>query len=534
MSNEYFANLSLWFWLEIINHLWQSTLFLLLAMISITALKKSPAKGRYTVWLLASAKFALPLSMFAAFGQWLDIGSFLPHTVITEPQLYNSAGLVEIVSTYGTGAQVPILETAPTHNEIYYLLTLVWMIGCFGLFALWGKRSRLFRAILTGGSIPASSRETKLLRRLQRRLGLTSQVNLIISDSVAEPVVWGVWRPTIIIPPGLSKNLTKAEFESILIHELSHIANKDNLICILQMTLCCLLWFHPLVWLVKRRILEERERVCDETVIQHGSKSRIYATGLLKVVRFGLHSQQSAGLASATGADLRKRLELIMINKTKNTKTLRQRWVVGSVLTLLVSVCIAAGFATTRTSSSNPKTEPFTELTVAEQLNIKAGNSSAVVSLVDRTVKEAPLLVSAAQFKAIPADEYRNLIKNTQASDYRVNVVDGKVYTAFIKVRNTTNLSIRQCHLVIPSVGNIVVKLGEHEIKPGESRLLENLVITETWEPDVAERIISEGDSIAIEGVKFADGSGWGSLSSSSQRADEEKMYGIMVTPLNE
>jgi hypothetical protein len=110
MSNEYFANLSTWFWLAVANHLWQSTLFLLLVMISIAALKKSPARARYTVWLVASLKFALPLSVFVAFGQWLDIGSFLPRAVAVEPHFYKSTGLVEIVSTYTTGAMVPLLR----------------------------------------------------------------------------------------------------------------------------------------------------------------------------------------------------------------------------------------------------------------------------------------------------------------------------------------------------------------------------------------------------------------------------------------
>jgi hypothetical protein len=223
-----------------------------------------------------------------------------------------------------------------------------------------------------------------------------------------------------------------------------------------------------------------------------------------------------------------------MINKTKNTKTLWQRWIVGTMLAALVCVCIAASFAATKTSSNNRKSEPSAELTVAEQLSLKSGNSTVAVNLIDRTMKDSPLLISEARFKAIPADEYRNLIKNTQASDYRVNVIDGKVYTASSQCVNTTNLSIRHCHIVIPSVGNIVVKLGGHEIKPGKTRLLENLVITETWEPDVAERIISGGDSINVKGVKFSDGSGWGSLSSSSLMKDEEQMYGIMVTPLNE
>ncbi len=407
MVSEYFANFFSWIWLEAANHLWQSTLFFFLAVTSVAALRNSPAKARYTVWLVASAKFALPLSVFFAFGQWFDVGRFLPHTATIQPQLYNSTKLVEAASFNEISPAASVIETVPTYNEIYFVLTMVWLLGCFGLFALWRKRSRLFKAQLANRSQPATPRELESLKYAQAQVGLTSRVNLIISDSISEPIASGVWKPTIVIPRGLSQKLTRAEFESILIHELSHIANKDNLIYILQTTLCCLLWFHPLVWLIKRRILEERERVCDETVIKYGSQSRIYATGLLKVVRFGLHSHQSPGLASATGANLTKRLEAIMTNKINNTKTLWQKWIVGTMFTALLLVSLAAIFVTTQVSGGNSRKEPFAELTVAEQLNVKT-LSSAAITFKDKTTKDAPLVISEATFRAMPVDEYRN------------------------------------------------------------------------------------------------------------------------------
>jgi len=135
-------------------------------------------------------------------------------------------------------------------------------------------------------------------------------------------------------------------------HELVHIACRDNLVGIVHMTLCCIFWFHPAVWFIKRKLLEERERACDEFVVGRDGGPGGYISALLKVVRFGLSSQQSAGLANTAGANLKKRMELIMKNNTESTSLIRQRLIVVSTTATLAVLCFVAVFAMVRTGSA--------------------------------------------------------------------------------------------------------------------------------------------------------------------------------------
>ena len=98
------------------------------------------------------------------------------------------------------------------------------------------------------------------------------------------------------------------------------------------MGLCCLLWFHPLVWLIDREMLNERESACDEAVIGLGSGCEIYASSLLKVLRFCL-GWKVAGVSYAAGSNLRRRVDRIMANDGDRTLE-KHRVLVGTVARL--------------------------------------------------------------------------------------------------------------------------------------------------------------------------------------------------------
>lgn len=403
--HEQLANLSLWFWIELTNHLWQSTLFLLLIFVIIAILRGATAKSRYTVWLVASTKFAMPLSVFVTLGQWLNLNTFFPYATAVEASISRNVNLVGIASqeSVSTGI-ISITETATKHNEIYCLLTLLWVVGCLSLIALWWRQSQLFKASLGCKNMPTSEREIDLLNDAQARFGLTTRVNLIISDSILEPIVLGVWRPAIIIPTGLSQKLTDDELKMVMMHELSHIARRDNLIGIMQMALCCLLWFHPFIWLIKRKLLEERELACDEAVIRHENEPHIYASGLLKVVQFGLHLHQSAGLANAAGANLTKRLELIMKNKAENTKIRWQQLIVGTTVVALILVCLVASLVTTQASSVKDNLEPEDKAELIQQIQDWADVSYRVVGEND-----SPLKIIEARGKEVSNSQFTKI-----------------------------------------------------------------------------------------------------------------------------
>ncbi len=73
-------------------------------------------------------------------------------------------------------------------------------------------------------------------------------------------------------------------------------------------------WFHPLVWWLGARLVEERERACDEQVVLLSGEPQAYAEGILKVCEFYVASPITCA-AGVTGADLRKRIEGIMASR---------------------------------------------------------------------------------------------------------------------------------------------------------------------------------------------------------------------------
>jgi bla regulator protein BlaR1 len=75
-----------------------------------------------------------------------------------------------------------------------------------------------------------------------------------------------------------------------------------------------LFWFHPMVWWLERRLVDERERACDEEVIRFGSEPQLYTESILKTCEFYIESPLI--VAGVTGSDLKMRVEAIMRGDT--------------------------------------------------------------------------------------------------------------------------------------------------------------------------------------------------------------------------
>ncbi|MGH9823210.1 MAG: hypothetical protein ACREDR_08165, partial [Blastocatellia bacterium] len=52
-------------WLEVARHLWQATLFFLIAMLATALMRRTSARFRYRIWLLAAVKLLLPSLLVA-------------------------------------------------------------------------------------------------------------------------------------------------------------------------------------------------------------------------------------------------------------------------------------------------------------------------------------------------------------------------------------------------------------------------------------------------------------------------------------
>lgn len=350
---------SSWAWPLLVNHLWQATLFSLLVLIVALPLKRAPARVRHSLMLIALIKFAIPAAAVASFINWtgIDVASFfaaengrwssgldispLLSPVASQPVILQ---MVEQATPAAAAEPASIAYTMVIResNYLYIALTACWTIGCALLLCSWLRRRSQLAAAIRAGRILTSGRERKALEHVCLWLGLRRRVRLVVSSKITEPGVWRVLRPIVVLPEGVPGLLSDGELEAVMLHEMVHVKRWDNLTGILQRVVCCVLWFHPLVWLLDKRLTTEREQSCDDAVISLSGASEIYATSIRKVCRYSIGWEMS-GMSSATGSNLKQRIKRIVAVNVKRSPSLAHWMIVGAMCAAVVVFSAAAG-----------------------------------------------------------------------------------------------------------------------------------------------------------------------------------------------
>ncbi|MGH9587801.1 MAG: M56 family metallopeptidase, partial [Acidobacteriaceae bacterium] len=117
-----------------------------------------------------------------------------------------------------------------------------------------------------------------------------AEVPVLSSSAAIEPGIFGVFRPVLLFPEGIPERLSAEQMRAIVAHEMCHVRRRDNLTFAIHMVVETLFWFHPMVWWIGSRLIEERERACDQAVVQAGSEAQVYAEGILNVCKFYVES----------------------------------------------------------------------------------------------------------------------------------------------------------------------------------------------------------------------------------------------------
>jgi uncharacterized protein (TIGR03435 family) len=297
------------------NHLWQSTLFAITAGLLTLFLRSNRALIRYWLWLAASVKFLIPFSLLVDVGRhiawWRDSAGAHAGVYTAMDQLSQpfSPSRISLISE-----TAPAIHSASPIDLLPALLAAVWLCGIAIVVLAWYVRWRRISAVTWNGVTLREGRELQALRRLERAAGLSKQIEMRVSRTSLEPGIFGIVRATLVWPQGMSERLENDHLEAILAHELCHLRRRDNLTAALHMAVEAVFWFHPLVWWLGARLLEERERACDEQVLELGNDRAVYAESILKICEFCVGSPLDF-VSGVTGADLKKRIAHIM---TKN------------------------------------------------------------------------------------------------------------------------------------------------------------------------------------------------------------------------
>lgn len=184
---------------------------------------------------------------------------------------------------------------------------------------------------------------TRLLNEARQALRLRRSVVLLQSAESIMPLTWGWLRPRVLMP--LEAEQWPAERRRIvLLHELAHVKRWDCLTQFIARTACALYWFNPLAWIAARRMCVERERACDDLVLNGGCKASDYAGHLVQIARTFRHAPQAAGIAMARSSNLEQRVTAIV--DASRARRLRPMGLAGVLAAIAALILCIGGYKT--------------------------------------------------------------------------------------------------------------------------------------------------------------------------------------------
>jgi len=286
---------------QLANHLWQSTVFAGAVWLSTLLLRKNSAAVRYRLWMIAALKFLVPFSLLIAVGGnlgWRVAPEIrqdrLPVLIREMGQPFAPSPIpVRVHPALDLSKQTATAGAIPAAG----ILAAIWFLGAVFVLSLWWvKWNRVARILRDARPFDAGIRSVG--------------IPILSSPAGLEPGVFGILRPVLLMPEGAAQNLRTAQLEAIIAHEIVHVRRRDNLAAAVHTIVEALFWFHPLVWWLGNRLVHERERACDEAVLESGCEAADYAEGILKVCECYLKAP--ACMAGVSGIHLKKRIEAIM------------------------------------------------------------------------------------------------------------------------------------------------------------------------------------------------------------------------------
>jgi beta-lactamase regulating signal transducer with metallopeptidase domain len=182
---------------------------------------------------------------------------------------------------------------------------IYFLVG-WGLLALWFSL-RLGWAIwhlnaLRNNCIAVDPRELDpVVRETLQSYGGRRHIKLCTSQQVRVPTAAGLVRPVILMPHRLMLELSPAELNQVVLHELAHFRRWDDWTNLIQQVVTALLFFHPAIWWIERRLGLEREMACDDAVLAETASPRAYAECLARLAEKTFVSRSAALAQSALG-----------------------------------------------------------------------------------------------------------------------------------------------------------------------------------------------------------------------------------------
>jgi beta-lactamase regulating signal transducer with metallopeptidase domain len=256
----------------LLHFLWQGTALAALAAVAMSVFRKPAA--RYLIGIIVLGLMLVgPIATFVFYSQQRTSS---PEFVKSSP-LAAAAGPIARGNTAASGTtprvQIRSFDALPWLVEVWLLGVALFSLRSAGGFLLLERERRRQSAVVKDWVL-------EICHTLQDQLGIDRAVQYCESTFLQAPAVIGWFRPIVFLPATALTGLSEEQLRVVIAHELAHIRRFDAFVNVVQVCVETLLFYHPAVWWLNRRIRAEREHCCDETAVALCGNAIEYARAL--------------------------------------------------------------------------------------------------------------------------------------------------------------------------------------------------------------------------------------------------------------
>lgn len=232
----------------------------------------------------------------------------------------------------------PAMVSDQVALRLLVAVALLWLAGTAGMVL------RLVYEVRRIGKVGAGAAPEILLQTIHNLTCDWDRARrpYVRTADILVPQVAGLRRPVLRVPNDFL-GLTETERNTVLLHELAHVARRDFGWNLLQRCLLSALWFQPAAWLLYRQLSSERESCCDDLAVEHGARPTDLARALVRLAEN--QSAPALAMAAASWSDLTPRIHNLLGQHPTTVSTIRHRALGLAASALCLSACLTGRLA---------------------------------------------------------------------------------------------------------------------------------------------------------------------------------------------
>jgi beta-lactamase regulating signal transducer with metallopeptidase domain len=337
----------------IIHALWQIAGIGLMLWLGLSILKQKSATFKYNLSVVML--FMIPIAALVTFIWHLDTRLPVEQRALSEAEWTYLNSHPDLIHQLEFQNETKADWQIMSGRIEKYIPTLVnlWMIGAFLFFFKTVSGLADLRSLHRKKHDPVPDELLRFVEQISLQLSLTKSVKIFSSRHSDMPMVYGIFKPVILIPAGLLFQMNPAQLEAIISHEMAHIQRNDYLVNLIQSILEMLFFFHPVFWWINHEIKKQREMACDEMAIALGAKPEDLAYGLANVINYAQkHAPEMAMAATKKPNPTLDRIKKIMGISPSPTQPTTL-----TTITMMITLILGASLLVGATDQSSQSSE---------------------------------------------------------------------------------------------------------------------------------------------------------------------------------